>query len=62
MSSTNNSSNETTSVTNAATTRSNDTDVHGIGILPAFAISICVFLEYKTFQPKNKKLIHEKKD
>ena len=59
-SATNNSSNETNSVTNTATTRSYDTYVYGVGILGVFAIGICVFFAYNTFQPK--KLINEKQD
>ena len=57
---TTNASNETTSVTKTATTRSNDTYVYGVGILAVLAIGVCVFFTYNTFQPK--KLINEKQD
>ena len=30
----------------------NDTYVYGVGILAVLAISVCVFFEYNTFQPK----------
>ena len=43
---TTNSSNETTSITNTATTRSNDTYVYGVGVLGVFAIAGCVFFTY----------------
>ena len=58
----NNASSETTSITNTTTTRLNDTYVYGVGIIGAFAVSVCVFFAYNTFQPKNKTLINEKKD
>ena len=32
--------------------KSNDTYVYGVGILAVLAISVCVFFEYNTFQPK----------
>ena len=57
---TTNASNETTSVTKTATTRSNDTYVYGVGILAVLAIGVCVVFTYNTFQPK--KLINEKQD
>ena len=57
---TTNSSNETTNVTNTTTKRSNDAYLYGFGIIAAFAICVCVFSAYKTFQPK--KRINEKKD
>ena len=41
-------------------TRSNDTYVDGVGIVAVFAIGVCVFLAYNTFQPKNKKQANEK--
>ena len=53
---TNNSSNEITSITNTATTRSNDTYVYGVGILAVVAIGVCVFFTYNACQAKNKKL------
>ena len=56
---TTNSSNETTSVTNTTTTRSNYTYVYGIGMLAIFAIGVCVYFAYNTFQPKNKKTVTE---
>ena len=40
---TNNSSNKTISVTNTATTRSNDTYVYGVSILAVLAIDVCGF-------------------
>ena len=52
----NNSSNEITSITNTATTRSNDTYVYGVGILAVVAIGVCVFFTYNACQAKNKKL------
>ena len=62
---TTNASNETTSATNAATTpatttRSNDTYVHGVGMIAVLAIGACVFFAYNTFQPKNKKLVNDR--
>ena len=30
----------------------NDTYLYGVGILAVLAISVCVFFEYNTFQPK----------
>ena len=53
---TNNSSNEITSITNTATTRSNDTYVYGVDILAVVAIGVCVFFTYNACQAKNKKL------
>ena len=41
--------------------RSNDTYVHGVGILAVLAIGVCVFFAYNTF-PKNKKQANEKDD
>ena len=35
--------------------------VYGIGILAVLVIGVCVFFTYNTFQPKNKKLVNEKK-
>ena len=58
---TTNSSNETTSVTNTATIRSNDTYVYCVGILAVFAIGVCVFFAYNSF-PRNKKPFNEKQD
>ena len=57
-----NASNETTSVTNTATTRSNDTYVSGVGIVAVLAIGVfvCVFFAYNTFQPKFKKLTNDR--
>ena len=52
---TTNSSNETTSATN-------NVYVYGVGIIDAFAIGVCVFFAYNTFQPKNKTLINENND
>ena len=34
------------------TTRSNDTYIYGVGVLTVFAIGVCVFFAYNTFQPK----------
>ena len=57
---TSNASNETTSATNNATTHAtsttttNDTYVHGVGMLAVLAIGACVFFAYNNF-PKNKK-------
>ena len=34
-------------------TRPNDTYVYGVGILAVFALGVCVFFAYNTFQPKN---------
>ena len=45
-----------------STVQSNGAYVYGIGILAVLAIGICVFFTYNTFQPKNKKLVNEKKD
>ena len=56
-----NSSNETTSVTNTATTRSNETYVYGVGIIAILATGVCVFFAYNTF-PKNEKQANEKQD
>ena len=44
------------------TTRPNDTYVYDVGILAVVATGVCVLFTHNTFQPKNKKLIHEKKD
>ena len=52
---TTNSSNETISATN-------NVYVYGVGIIGAFAIGVCVFFAYNTFQPKNKTLINENND
>ena len=57
-----NSSNETTSVTNTATTKSNNAYVYGIGILAVLAIGFVYFLTYNSFQPKTKKIVNEKQD
>ena len=51
---TTNSSNETTSVTNTANTRSNDTYVYSVGIIAAFGIGVCVFFGYNTYNIYNK--------
>ena len=45
-----------------STVQSNGAYVYGIGILAVLAIGICVFFTYNIFQPKNKKLVNEKKD
>ena len=50
-----------TSTNNTTTTRSNDTYVYDSGILAVLAIGVCVFFTYNTFQPKNKKLVNEKR-
>ena len=42
--------------------RPNNSYVYGIGILAVFAIGVCVFFAFNTFQPKNKKLINGKQD
>ena len=44
------------------TTRSNDTYIYGVGMLAVLAIGVVVFFAYNTFQPKNKKPVHEKHD
>ena len=44
-----NSSNETTSITNTATTISIDTYVYDLGILAVLAIGVCLFFAYNTF-------------
>ena len=44
-----------------STVQSNDAFVYGVGILAVLAIGVCVFLAYNIFQPKNKKLVNEKK-
>ena len=44
------------------TTRPNDTYVYDVGILAVVATGVFVLFTHNTFQPKNKKLIHEKKD
>ena len=36
--------------------------VYGVGMLVILAIGVCIFFAYNTFQPKNKKQAHEKKD
>ena len=54
------SSGDPTPSTPSHATRSNDTYVYGVGIIAVFAISICVFFSYNTFQPK-KLLLNEKK-
>ena len=45
-----------------STLQSNDTYASGVGILAVFAIGVCVFFAYNTFQPKNKKQANEKQD
>ena len=40
--------------------QSNDTYVYGVGLLTVFAIGVCVFFGYNTFQPK--KIVNEKHD
>ena len=54
----------TSSTTNSSnkTTRSNNTYIHGVGIVAVLAIGVCVFFAYNTFQPKNKKQANEKED
>ena len=42
--------------------RPDNSYVYGIGILPVFAIGVCAFFAFNTFQPKNKKLINGKQD
>ena len=49
-----------TSSTPPHSTRPNDIYVYGVGILAVVAIGVCAFFAYNAFQPKNKKLIHEK--
>ena len=44
------------------TARSNNTYIHGVGIVAVLAIGVCVFFAYNTFQPKNKKQANEKED
>ena len=58
---TTNASNETTGLATTTTTRSNDTYVHGVGMLTVLAIGVCVFFPYNTF-PKNKKQANEKQN
>ena len=58
---TTNASNETTSVTKTATTRSNDTYVYGVGILAVLAIGVCVCFTYNNSQAKTKKTTNEEK-
>ena len=43
-------------------TRPNDTYVYDVGILAVVAIGVRVLFTHNTFQPKSKKLSHEKKD
>ena len=57
---TSNANNETTSVINTATARSNDTYVYGIGVIAVVPIGVCVFFAYNTFQ--SKKIVNEKQD
>ena len=67
---TRNASNETISATNTGTTSANsttitttsDTYTYGVGILVVFAIDVCVFFAYNTFQVANKKQVNEKQD
>ena len=67
---TTNASNETTNTAttsatsnnNIATTRLNDTYIHGDGMLAVLAIDVCVFFVYNTSQAENKKLVNEKLD
>ena len=42
--------------------RPDNSYVYGVGILAVFAIGVCAFFAFNTFQPKNKKLINEKQD
>ena len=59
-SATNNASNETTCVTNSTTARSNDTYVHGVGIVAVLAIGVCVFFCIcLTAQHEQKKINHQ---
>ena len=55
----------TVQATEQSTVRSivmpNGAYVYGIGILAVLVIGVCVFFTYNTFQPKNKKLVNEKK-
>ena len=41
---------------------SNGAYIHGVGILFVLAIGVSLFFTYDTFQPKNKKLVNEKKN
>ena len=50
---TSSSTGDPTPYTPSHTTRPNDTYVYGVGILAVFAIDVCVFFAYNTFQPKN---------
>ena len=43
-------------------TKSNDTFIYGIGILGVYAIGVCAFFTYNTFQPKIKKQANGKQD
>ena len=42
--------------------RPDNSYVCGVGILAVFAIGVCAFFAFNTFQPKNKKLINGKQD
>ena len=42
--------------------RPDNSYVYGVGILAVFAIGVCAFFAFNTFQPKNKKLINRKQD
>ena len=42
--------------------RPDNSYVYGVGILAVFAIGVCAFFAFNTFQPKNKKLINGKQD
>ena len=44
------------------TIRPDNSYVYGVGILAVFAIGVCAFFAFNTFQPKNKKLINGKQD
>ena len=45
--------------TEQSSVQSNDTYVYGVGMLAVFAIGVCVFFAYNTFQPKIKKLTND---
>ena len=51
-----------TSPNNTTTSRLNDTNVYGVGILAVLAIGICLFFTYNTSQAKNKKIVNKKQD
>ena len=42
--------------------QSNGAYVYGVGMLPVFAVGVCVFFAYNTSQAKNNKKANEKKD